>query len=240
MYQSLLIMMTTTLIAKNQMNYQLYTHVAQCEEALIVEEMNKKYQLQADAIENGEEQVKMFEAIMEVLSTAHTTLFKDHEWMFNLLENFFQVAYWTRKCDNMADYLACIALAFKLVTGKPVTKSITDLFKKEQNNLQGKLGDMTRQARDLFTTAEKIVDNPIVNKLKIVYTYLLVNGFLKAFGKELSTEEYMVLYAKSKKTHTEGLPVIMVIVDTALTLLDDMMHMWRLVIGLPFWATTFS
>lgn len=198
------------------MIYQLYTHVAECE----MQVLTQRFQLQAESIENGDQEMKLFESLMDVLSTTHTTLFKGNEWIFDLLENFFQVAYWTRKCDSTADYLACIALSFKLITGKAVSKSVIDLFKKSDDNLQGMLGDFTRDARDIFSTAEKVVDNPIVSKLRLIYTYLLVNGFLKAFGKELSTEEYMILYSKSKHSFKEGVPMIMLIIDTSLTLLE--------------------
>lgn len=198
-------------------SYRVYTHVKECEKQVLAEV--PKFSLQSEEITPNENSIdsdlmsKLMESVKAI--TAHVP--QEYDWLAQLLENFFQVAYWARKCDNEADFVTLTMLAYKLLTGKSATVSLWHLFKGD--NLQGDVfSNLTRDARDIFRVAENVIDNPITKRFKQIYTYLLVQGFLSKVGKEMEIEEFLKLEKKVKvKSHTH---VILLVIDTAIMICE--------------------
>lgn len=222
---------------------RLYTHVADCEKQLIEEldaqkhhntfrtsfrdsdaalviRLGQDLQLQAeDATSEEEVATKMFQRLTETLSQAKESTTGKDAWLLDLLENFFQIVYWTRRCKTKQDYLACIGLSFKLITGKSVSGSVWTML--DLSNLQDDMfTKLTRDAREFFTVSTTMLSNPLVAKLRKVYTFLLVQGFLKQFGKELTTEEFLRMDAKTKIDYKDKTSLVMTIVETAITICE--------------------
>jgi hypothetical protein len=196
-------------------DYRLYTHVYECEQMLLRE----VFVLQANELIGGDTPpVEMLERIAGVIEKIRDTFPTDYAWLGELLENIFQVLYWLRKCDTKMDYITCTMLAYKLVTGKSVSISLWNAFggKDLQDDSFTKL---TRDARDMFNVASLVVDNPLTKKLRLIYTYLFVQGFMSRVGKEISVEEFLVLDAKTKSGKSNA-SMAMLIIDTGLTICE--------------------
>lgn len=198
-------------------DHRLYTHVLDCERQLLAE----KFQLQAaEAIENSQESSEqLFQAVMKLLDNFKGDSPGENTWLFDLVENFFQIAYWTRRCQTKTDYITCTMLSYKLMTGKSVTSSIWNAFK--QNDLQdSSFTKLTREARDMFSSASVLVNNPLLKKLRKIYTYLLVQGFLTHFGQEITVEEFLKLDSKVKVDYKSKTNLVVLIVDVAITICE--------------------
>jgi hypothetical protein len=126
-----------------RMNVCLPTYgiVAQCERQLLMSD----FVLQA---EDEEESAEFVSVMMSKMSLLRESLC-DCEKVAEHLENFFQIAYWFRKCSSAADYAVCVSLAYKLIMGRGVTASFMRLFG-ATNNLQGAFDDGVQAARKFF------------------------------------------------------------------------------------------
>ncbi len=201
--------------------YRAYTHVLECERQVLASVI--PFVLQADEqLENEEDgdglSQDYLKALMEAVTGLHSMLPTEHLWLGELLENFFQMAYWTRKCDTKSDYAACVMLSYKLLTGKSVGVSIWRAF--QADDLQDDtFTKLTRDARDMFNMASTLINNPLAKKLKQIYTYLLVQGFLTKLGKNVDVEEFLVMERKVKPTHSNT-SMVLLVVDTALQICE--------------------
>lgn len=194
---------------------RVYTHIFECEQQLL----DEVFTLQAeDRIITTQNSGEVMDAAMKLL-TNFKTLAGDNTWICDLLENFFQVAYWTRKCKTKADYITCVMLSYKLLTGKSVCSSIWKAFNLSQLQ-DDSFTKLTRDMRDMFSTASLLVNNPLLKKLRQVYTYLLVQGFLSHFGAEMGVEEYLKLDAKTKVQYKDKTSMVMLIIETAITICE--------------------
>lgn len=200
-----------------------YIHVFSCEQQLLKE--LTQFRLQSDddmpiIDPQGDDDMdeSLLRSLMKVVSTLMKSLDNKHRWLGDLLESFLQLAYWLRKCETKADYAACVMLSYKLLTGKSVSVSVWDAFK--GNDLQADtFTRLTRDARDLFNVANAVKNNPLTNKLKQIYSYLLVQGFLSRVGLNMDVEEYLMLEKKVKPKVTEG-AMIMMVIDVALQICE--------------------
>jgi len=195
----------------------LYTHVAECERQVIFE----GWSLQNDETSAEDEDVAggFLLKCIDSLTKADRMLTTDDPWILNLFENFLQIVYWLRKCDSKRDYIMCTGLAFKLLTGKGVTSLVWNSF--QVTNLQN--DTFTRglhKARDLFNTSSTLINDPIVGKIRQIYTYLLVQGVLGHFGKTMSPEEFKHLDAKTRVASKSNISLVMLIIETAITICE--------------------
>lgn len=195
--------------------YRLYTHVLDCERAVLTE----NFRLQADGLTETQDSADLLSAVTKLLNSFRGDPAGDKVWLADLLENFFQIIYWTRRCRTKADYATCVMLSYKLITGKSVTVSLWKLFKGD--NLQDDtFTKLTRDARDLFSSASLLINNPLLKKLRQVYTYLLVQGFLSHFGQEMPVEEFLKLDAKTKIDYKSKTSMAMLIIDVAIAICE--------------------
>ena len=77
-----------------------------------------------------------------------------------------------------------------------------------------------RSARDLFTTSSALINDPVVGKIRQIYTFLLVQGVLSRFGLSMSPEEFRTLDVKTRVVAKDQSSMIMVIIETALTICE--------------------
>jgi hypothetical protein len=144
---------------------------------------------------------------------------KQDTWVLDTLEEFFQLVYWHRRSKTKGDILMNIGRAAKALTGKGVASHIWDAFK--TSNLQDdSITQYIRDARTMWTLGASLINNPLVAKLRNVYTYLLVQGFLKNFGQEMSPEEFLKLNARTKVDFTDKTSMLAAVVETALTIME--------------------
>lgn len=206
------------------LEYRLYTHVLECEEAVLratALETNK-FRLQAlSQQDDANPQSKVvIEQIMTLLGSLRSTLFEKHEWLLEVLENFFQIVYWFRKCDDLKDYTVCVALAHKLMTGKGASSRLLSIFG-FHSELQGEFSDFVRSMRDLYTTTNGMIGkDSLLSKVRKIYTYLLVQGILQPLGLSLSEEQFLKLDAKMKHDSDDHTSMVFTIFDTAITICE--------------------
>lgn len=208
---------TTPPVVPARHAFRLYTHIVDSEHLLLTE----TFRLQADEFLGNEPHSSedLMTSILKTIEGFRGTTPGESPWLCELLENFFQVVYWTRRCRTKADYTTCVMLSYKLITGKSVSGSVWKAF--ALSNLQDDMfTKVTRDMRDMFQTTSVLVNNPIMGKLRKIYTYLLVQGFLAPFGQELSVEEFLKMDAKVKRTSTDRTSMVLLILETAITICE--------------------
>nr|UUW20914.1 MAG: RNA helicase [Sanya marna-like virus 2] len=185
----------------------LYTHIQECEQQLLAERDTDIFVLQAHQFED--------------YYTSLTGLLKSHSdkpsWVIEQLENLFQLFYWSRKCRTRADYAALAALAYRLYTGKSVVAKVFDIA---SSDLQGDFSENVARARDWFNLASSAVSNPLVEKMRKIYTYLLVQGILKNAGIEIDEEEFLSIDKRARVKYSSKSGLLMTIVDTAISIAE--------------------
>lgn len=202
-----------------------YTHVHECEQEVLVVTQPHSYRFQLQALatikeESTPDTVAIIDQIMSLIGSLRGNLFSDHDWLLDVLENFFQIVYWFRKCDNLRDYTVCIALAHKLMTGKPVSARLMHIFG-FTNELQGEFSDYVRGLRDLYTFSHGAVGKgSLIDRVRKIYTYLLVQGILHPLGIELSEEEFLKVEAKTRGEYTDHMSMVFIMFDTAITICE--------------------
>jgi hypothetical protein len=137
-------------------------------------------------------------------------------WVVVHLENLFQVLYWSQKCRSKGDYAALASMAYKLFTGKGV---VSKVFEIAASDLQG-LSENVAKARDWFNLATSAIENPLINKMRKIYTYLLVQGIMKEMGVKLDEESYLAMDKKMRTKFNSKTGLIMTIIDTAITIAE--------------------
>ncbi|APG78400.1 hypothetical protein 1 [Hubei picorna-like virus 4] len=197
--------------------HRVYTHVYECEQQVLAQE--PQFILQSEAISHEEHIPEDFlSALMDAVASIHAMLPKKHLWLGELLENFFQMAYWTRKCESKSDYAACVALSYKLLTGRSVGVTLWTAFKGD--DLQADtFTKLTQDARDMFNVASTVINNPLMKKIKQIYTYLLVQGFLSKVGKNMEVEEFLTL-EKKVRPNASSTSMILLVIDVALQICE--------------------
>lgn len=204
------IIITGRLLGGTDSPLPLYTIVQECEKEVTTMSrltFEGKFDLQAH------EFTDYYTSIITVLKNQTGK----PQWVIEHLENFFQVVWWSRKCETAADYAALTALAFKLFTGKGVVSSALAVA---QSELQSDFGTHVMAARNWFEMTNESINNPLVNKMRRVYTYLLVQGFLRQDKVEVDDDIFLQMDRKSLKYYKSKEGLIMTIIDVAITMAE--------------------
>jgi len=229
------ITMSVRLLGGSDEPYRLYTHVRECEKQVLRE--YGMFELQANFMDTADEHV--VSSIGKMLSTFRTGCDKKHEWMLDLFESFFQTVYWFRKCETYTDYATLMALAYKLLTKKSVSTSVLKVILSDnepEDELQGRFTNYLRQGRDLFNHCKGMTgENSLFTRIRKAYAYLLVQGYLSHFGKEIDFEAFKRLSQSYKCDLQDSASMAMHIFDTALAVcerLDTFLEtgMWQALI----------
>jgi hypothetical protein len=152
----------------------------------------------------------------------------ESEWWTTQTENVVTVFHWYAKCTDVGDYIQLSLTAYKLFTGRSYTTFIRRRFELIFGNLQSDAtSELLHTLRKAFDTVESISENPLLQKLTGLYSYLLVQGFLSRFGLELNDEDYSRLEQKAlyaQYSSKKGL--WMNILDTSLFMCERF-HEWK-------------
>ena len=152
----------------------------------------------------------------------------ESEWWTRQTENVVTVFHWYGKCTEVSDYIQLSLTAYKLFTGRSYTTFIRRRFELIFGNLQSDAtSELLHTLRKAFDTVESISENPLLQKLTGLYSYLLVQGFLSRFGLELNDEDYSRLEQKAlyaQYSSKKGL--WMNILDTSLFMCERF-HEWK-------------
>lgn len=188
--------------------FRAYTHVYESEKRVLGETMR----LQADQI-LGIGEASFVDEFAALRDSLDNIVPKEHVWMVDMIENLVHTAYWLRKCVTKTDYVACVALSYRLITGQGVGRAVWNAF--GGSDLQADVfSDSVHTARDMFGHASRIAGDPLLKKIKQIYTYMLVHGFLTKLGMSVSVEEYLQM-EKKVPAKSDG-TVLMTIIETAI------------------------
>lgn len=185
----------------------LYTHVLECEQQLCAEFVDDPFVLQAHSAED------YYTTLCGLLSNQ----VDQPQWVITQMENLFQLFWWSRKCQTKADYAALVALAYRLFTG---TSSVAKAFEIFNSDLQGDFSEKIAKARDWFNLGTSAISNPIVDKMRKIYTYLLVQGILKQSGIEIDETTYLAMDQRARSKFQSKTGLLMTIIDTAITIAE--------------------
>lgn len=192
----------------------LYHIVPECERMLL-EEMTQKFELQAEELETTQDIMQLMSRVLH----KHRASCERDSWIVDMLENFVQVLYWSRKCKTKADYAANVALAYKLFTGRSVANTAMSLL--DVNILQADaFTKMTTAAREWFNLGAAAIKNPLVDRMRKIYTYLLVQGFLSKSGQSIDEQEFLALDRKARAKYSSRTSMVMLIIDTAIVICE--------------------
>jgi len=220
LYDGAFISMSVRLLGGSSTPYRLYTHVYECETQILHD--FGKFELQANFIESTEQHVAT--SIGEMLDSFRVGCDRKHEWILDLFENFFQTMYWFRKCDSFADYATLMALAYKLLTKKSISTTMLKIILADNeptDELQGRFTNYLRQGRDLFNHCKGMVgENSLFTKIRKAYAYLLVQGYLSHFNREIGFEDFKRLSRTHKCDLKDSTSMAMHIFDTALSVCE--------------------
>jgi len=200
--------------------YRVYQHVFMSEKQCILETTYQvgKFKLQSE--ESEEFAADQMTSLMKKLSSVRELISTDKVWVLELFENFFQIFYWFKKCENVMDYIALTCMAYKLLTGRSTSTTIWKLLMKPEDNLQADFAENVKVARKIYDNVSKTINNPFVEKLKAIYTYLLVQGFFSKMGITIDENEFLKLHKKTRLEAQDNLGFIANIVETAITMCE--------------------
>lgn len=201
------ILVTGRLLGGTRYPLPLYTHIEECEQQLLTEIVHDPFVLQAHEAED------YYTTLCGLLSDQ----VDKPKWVITQMENLFQLFWWSRKCRTKADYAALAALAYRLFTGK---SAVAKAFEIANTDLQGDFSENVAKARDWFSLATSAVANPIVDKMRKIYTYLLVQGILKEAGIDLDETTYLAMDKRARSKFQSKTGLIMTIIDTAITIAE--------------------
>jgi hypothetical protein len=193
----------------------LYTHVLECEKMLL----QSAFALQADDVSTADD-ADLVEKLISLLTKVKATITRPEDGIFDTFENFFQIVYWLRKCSNYRDYVVCTSLAYKLMMRKSMIPELWTYFGPGTNNLQGAFDEAVMLARNFFDTGVAALTNPLVDKMRQLYTYMLVQGLLKGAGIEMTKEEFLIMDRKTKIDYTSKGNLLMLVVDVSITICE--------------------
>nr|QIN96623.1 MAG: hypothetical protein 1 [Marnaviridae sp.] len=153
---------------------------------------------------------------------------EDSDWWLKQVENIFVTNHWYWKCETVVDYLTLVQTAYKLFTGKCYTSFLQRRFSAIFGNLQSDAtSDLLKTLRSAFDTVESISENPLLQKVTGLYSYLLVQGFLSRFGLELNDEDYSRMEQRALQTqYSSKKGLWMNVLDTTLFMCERF-HEWK-------------
>lgn len=173
----------------------LYTHVSESEDVLLnaldVQSGETRFTGAQSFVPHGPFE-SMMAHINKGLGRILPDLGVDAQWFVKQCENFTIIHTFSKKCDTIGEYYALAQMSYRLFTGKvlstEVDKIIARVFITEVQAYD--VGDVLRTLREAFDGVTTVSESPLVKKLTSLYSYLLVQGFLKRFDITLSDEDY--------------------------------------------------
>ena len=177
----------------------------------------------------GEETNRLLALVQDYVARyLNSTTSSESEWWTRQTENVITIFHWYGKCQDVGDYIQLSMTAYKLLTGKSYTTFIRRRFELIFGNLQSDAtSELLQTLRNAFDTIENVSENPLLQKVTGLYSYLLVQGFLSRFGLELNDEDYSRLEQKALLAqYSSKKGFWMNILDTTLFMCERF-HEWR-------------
>ncbi len=120
------------------------------------------------------------------------------ETFARMIENVSVILTFSRKCDQLSDYIALSQMSYRMMTGDclsvAIDKRIKELF---EPVVQSDVRDILGFLRKCMDTTETIGDHPWGKRIVSLYSYMLTHGCLKWAGIELNDEQYSRLEQKA-------------------------------------------
>lgn len=199
----------------------LYTHVLECERDVLISTM--RFSLQSEECVSRTEDISQF--IRRCMDSIGKIAGED-QWLANTFENFFHIVYWLRKCSSYQDYAVNTALAYKLLTGKSAVCDMWNAFRGSELQADA-FTEAIEKARDIFTVTKGILEDPLVDRIRKVYTYLLVQGVFCKLGLNMEIDEFQKLDYKCRTMLSDDKSMLLNIVEVAITICERFNN-WRL------------
>jgi len=200
-----------------------YTHVMECEQRLLAE--LTPFRLQAEGLLPSTDSAQVNDFVTRCIESVKSAAGAD-EWLATTFENFFHIVYWLRKCDSYQDYAVNTALAYRLLTGKSICSEAWKLFRGTELQSDAYTAALDKM-RDIFNVSKGVLHDPIVDKIRQVYSYLLVQGILTKLGLNVEVDEFQKLDRKCRDKLSDDKSMILNILDVSLTICERL-NTWRL------------
>lgn len=198
-----------------------YTHVQECERDVLLSTM--RFKLQSNMISGNTEDISQF--IKRCMDSINK-IAGDEQWLANTFENFFHIIYWLRKCTSYQDYAVNTALAYKLLTGHSAVCDMWNAFRGTELQADA-FTEAIEKARDIFTVTKGVLEDPLVDRIRKVYTYLLVQGVFSKLGLNMEIDEFQKLDHKCRSMLSDDKSMLLNIVEVAITICERFNN-WRL------------
>lgn len=145
----------------------------------------------------------------------------------DVLESFVLCMGNLRLCQTDRDVYRQFDLFFKLMYGfdrhlKAIKWGARALKKFTGGEIQSlDYTETVKALRMTFEGASKVVSNPLVNKFRRLYAYMLTQGLLRCVGMELSEEDFSRLEIKNyRATYSSRVDLCWCVLDTVITVLE--------------------
>ena len=135
--------------------------------------------------------------------------------MNDIVEGLMILHHWNKACNSVADYWVLARTAYMCFTGRSLCARIMQKLVPAPE-LQG-LEEIVTQMRAAFDLTSNVTECGIVQRLRKMYTYFLVQGVLSKMGFEATEEEFEFLHKKAKSAkYTSRTNMWMHIVETTI------------------------
>lgn len=175
-------------------DYRAYTHVKECE-LMVLRETRPLMSMQSkDLCVQSVDRNEDFEKLMYFIkkSIGPTLTFFTDDWVSTQTENMLITWTFAKKCDTISDYLSLTQMAYRLFTGKclsiTINNKINEIFLPTVQ--ADTAGEVLATLRQCFNATEGVLESPLAKRIKNLYSYMLVHGFLEKMGITLSDELY--------------------------------------------------
>jgi len=182
-----------SLIGGSSIELPPYKIIGKIEKQVLLETENRIYIQSADYDEEREQSAitNMVKHIISGLERMPSTGI-DMNWIIKQVENFSIIRTFSRKCETINEYYCLAQMSYRLFTGDVLSTDIDKIIGKLfQNEIQAfDVGETLNFLRQAFDGITNITESELSKKLISLYSYLLTQGYLKAFGITLNDEDY--------------------------------------------------
>lgn len=182
--------------------YRTYTHILECENMVLDKPLKavkiQLPELNLQGLDTKPEFKKLLYFITKNIPKNTMDFFTD-DWINRQVENMIVVWTFSKKCESTQEYYALTQMAYRMFTGDclsiKIQHKLNEIFTPTVQ--ADTTGEILKTLRECFNFTEGVIDSPLVKRIRNLYSYMLVHGFLSKLGIELSDE----LYSKFEQRH---------------------------------------
>lgn len=159
------------------------------EKAIITSNLEVQATAEEEADDKYQYDVKNYTVLFTKISEQLGALgIPEASYWINQTNNLFLVYRSFSRCKTLSDYMDEVQIAYTLLSGRSVVLDVAAYF--NTGEVQSDTTEMLQALRGMFDMVTSVTENATVLKIRNLFSYALVQGYLKHVGLELSEEDY--------------------------------------------------